>query len=146
VIDYRPEGLGSIDSVVVVDLRGVDADRVHEHIAESDALRSANVSGVAAQEIAELWRALPPGEAMRCHTPPYGLRFRLGTSPVLDASVCWECNNAFGFVGGESIYFAFDAGATASRALLDRLKTLLPVVATVSDDETLELGGRGKAR
>ena len=122
---YSPSLLPSVTSVVVVDLRRIDANRVSQHIQNAAAAPSITLNGDYAQRIAELWRALPPGNQSRCHTPPFGLRFRLGERVVCEASLCWECDNIFGQSEGRDIHYEFDAGQPISKALLAELRRVI---------------------
>lgn len=119
---YEPSQLGDIDEIQIVDLRGKDAKRVSEYM-RLPALVTVAVTGERATQISELWRALPAGEQMRCHIPPFGLRFILNRAPVLEVSICWECNNVYGYEGDQPIHFEFDASATSSKELLNTLET-----------------------
>ena len=67
-----------------------------------------------------IWNKLPPGEEGRCHVPPFGLRFFSRGQLLLEASLCWECNNIFGNIGPNTFWFEFDASATSSKTLLAR--------------------------
>jgi hypothetical protein len=84
------------------------------------------LTGLDAQRIAELWRRLPPAESARCHIPPYGLRFWRAGQKVVEVSLCWECNNAYGYAGDKALWFTFDAGAPVSVSLLMQLRHVLP--------------------
>lgn len=119
--EYSPSQLGSIDEVDVVDLRGAGAGDVGKYMEIADR-PSVTVKGPKAEEIAELFRALPKGDQARCHTPPFGLRFRRGRKVVTEASICWECDNIFGTVGKGDLHYEFDAGAEPSKKLLALLK------------------------
>ena len=55
---------------------------------------------------------------MRCHMPPFGLRFYSAGDVIAQASICWECNNIYGEVKGRKLYYGFDASQAASRELL----------------------------
>jgi hypothetical protein len=85
-----------------------------------------------AEEIARLWNELPPGEQARCHVPPFGLRLFSRGVLLLEASLCWDCNNIFGVAGESAFGFEFDASAPSSTALLARLREALHT--TRSDD------------
>lgn len=122
----HPSSLPPIDEVAIFPLRGIEPNRVSEYMHHLAGAPSVRPDGAAAQEIASLWRALPPGEMMRCHTPPFGVRFSAAGRVVVEASLCWRCNNAFGFVGGRQISFVFDGAAEVSRKLLARFDELLP--------------------
>lgn len=119
--DYKPGGLGLVDEVHVLDLRGTSASQVSEYIRLPN-LEFVVVKGDQAQNIAGLWRALPSGNQARCHIPPFGLRFFRDGEEVVGASLCWDCNNVMGYEGDRCIFFEFNAGATPSKALLRCLK------------------------
>jgi len=55
---------------------------------------------------------------MRCHVPPFGLRFFSGDRLLCEASICWRCNNIFGQAGGAEVFFKFDGSLAVSRELL----------------------------
>ena len=78
-----------------------------------------------AQEIASLWRQLPYDEQMRCHTPPFALRFWSGANAVLIASMCWRCNNIWITEGDERKYAQFDGEADISQRLLHLLEEIV---------------------
>jgi len=137
--DYDPSTLGEIDAVDVVsiDLAGyyesaprsavnsfVIAAPVNE-IIRSPSHRSVRLAGGDAQRIASLWRRLPPTEPARCHTPPYGLRFWLAGQMVVDASLCWECANAYGYAGETPVSFTLDPHAPVAVSLLIQLRHVL---------------------
>lgn len=126
-IDYDPSTLREVDTVEIIDLRAVEPPRVSEYMTAAVASSGVRVVDAVAQEIAALFRALPPGEMMRCHTPPYGVRFYARGAVVLEVSLCWQCNNAFGRAGAASIDFVFDGNAPPSRALLARITEILPL-------------------
>lgn len=115
---YTPAMLPPITTVEVVDLSGIDADRVDQYMQNAVSAPSVTLQGDAAQRVASLWRALPPGEQSRCHSPPYGFRFRSGERLVCEASVCWKCDNIFGTSEGRPIHFEFDATQPVSQDLL----------------------------
>src|SRR3954454_19323746 len=127
--NYDTASLGEIDSVDVVALAPLAMDRRPLAARLFGGLPEVQLTGSQAENIANLWRALPRGETMRCHVPPYRLRFRLAGTVVVEASPCWEGNNALGSEGGRPIHFAFDAEAPVSRKLLDTLKAALPLEA-----------------
>jgi hypothetical protein len=126
-VRYDPATLDQIDAVDIVALRALDIDRRPAAARLFGGLHEIQLEGSAADEIASLWRELPRGESMRCHVPPYRLRFRVKGTVVVEASLCWECNNAYGSLGTQPIHFAFDAEAPVSRRLLERLLAELPL-------------------
>ena len=50
---------------------------------------------------------------MRCHNPPFGLRFYTEDGLQRQCSICWRCNNIHGDFGYE-----FDADHAISQKLL----------------------------
>lgn len=122
---YQPSALTEIDAALVFDLRGLEADRADEFPRLFRHARSAWVGGGEAQRIADLWRPLPPGDQGRCHTPPYGIGFLLDDVAVAEASLCWECNNAFGQTPAGPLFFAFDASSERARMLLALLTSAM---------------------
>jgi hypothetical protein len=119
-----PSSLPGIDTVEVVDLRAVDANRVTEYMANAHAAPCWSVGGTEAQAIASLWRRLPAGEVMRCHVPPFGFRFFAAGRLVSEASVCWKCNTLYGTVEGRELSFGFDGPEPAARHLLAEAERL----------------------
>lgn len=85
------------------------------------------VEGEAAQTIAALWRQLPPGREERCHIPAFALRFLAGDEVVLEASLCWRCNNIWIIERGARKYASFDANAPVSKQLLQLLEEAVSV-------------------
>ena len=106
---YDPSTLGRIDAVDVVALdASARVGSVSEFIRSSGALGEIRLTDEDAERIAALWRALPSGKQARCHSPPYGLRFWLAGRKLLEASICWECDNVFGYAGDDTLHFAFE--------------------------------------
>lgn len=123
---YLPSTLPEVDTVVIVSLGKIDRPASGNYIAASTGAPSVSLQDQAAVEIAELWRALPSGMQARCHLPPYGLKFQLRGARILEASICWKCNNIVGTLNGAPFHFEFDSEAPPSVELLDTLKRLLP--------------------
>jgi hypothetical protein len=118
VADFKPAMLGKFDYVEVFDLQHVDFKRGCDWLELAKATRVVRVEGAAAQQIGKLFRALPAGGQMRCHIPPYGLRFYAGAAAICEASICWKCNNIFGQAAGQQVFFEFESTGAASRKLL----------------------------
>lgn len=114
----------AVDAVEVVDLAGLTPDGVRDYLKAADTAGSprARLVGRDAEEIARLWNGLPPGEQERCHFPPFGLRLFSRGVLLLEASLCWDCNNIFGVSGASAFAFEFDASAPSSTALLARVR------------------------
>jgi len=123
---YHPSTLGRIDAVDVVafDPRA-RVGGVSEFIRSSGVLGEVRLTDVDAERIAALWRKLPSGEQARCHNPPFGLRFWLFGEKLLEASICWECDNVYGYAGDEMLHFEFDARAPVSESLLEQCRQVL---------------------
>jgi hypothetical protein len=101
--------LPPIISVDVVNLRGILPNHVDQYMQNAINAPSVTLHGADAQLIANLWRSMPPGEQSRCHTPPYGVRFRVADRIVCEASICWECENIFGNSEGKDLHYKFNA-------------------------------------
>ena len=106
-----------------------NVDRVEVEVLSYGERRGSKFSCTQAQgeEIARLWRTLPEAEQVRCHIPAYGLRFYAGRvmfQPVLllEASLCWQCNNIHLRTRGRGYYSTFDSAHPDSQRLLDILK------------------------
>ena len=56
---------------------------------------------------------------MRCHVPPFGLRFFSAGTLICEATICWRCNNIFGQAGADDVFFEFDGSQPISRELLN---------------------------
>lgn len=107
-----------VDAIEIVDLREVDVVDVADFMRNATTAPVVRVEGEQAMRIHALWTALPPAMQMRCHVPPFGLRFYRGPQLLGEASICWRCNNIFGTAGGEEFHYQFSAGARASQELL----------------------------
>src|SRR5688500_3947979 len=125
-----PSSLPPVDAVEVVDLRGIDADRVDRYMEAAASAPMVRVVGIEAERIATLWRALPAGEQSRCHIPPFGLRLYANGALLAQASICWQCNNIFGNAGTEELFFAFDALQPKSRELLAECERIIARAST----------------
>ena len=114
---FRPTSLPPTDAVEVVLVRGLEVNRADEYMVRAREVGAPRVSvvGPMATKITELFRALPIGEGMRCHMPTFGLRFFASGRLVAEVSLCWSCNNGYGWAGAERIDLVFDAASgTAS--------------------------------
>src|SRR5687767_1020203 len=106
---YNPNQLSDIDAVEIVNLKGIYADCVSKYMKESLNAPHVRLIGNLAQQIANLWRELPESGQMRCHNPPFGLRFYNTNRLLLQGSICWECNNIYGDLSGKEFFYEFDA-------------------------------------
>ncbi len=116
-------------------VNAVEIIRLSE-MAEKTLAPSVRVDGELAQNIADLFRRLPFAGQMRCHIPPFELRFFNGQKQVLHCSICWECNNIWILEGKTRRTIEFDAKADVSQQLLQLLKELVPNHAIEEADET----------
>jgi hypothetical protein len=108
MVTSTPALLPTIDEVDVVDISALYLGP-GEFVSKSVGAPSVRVVGVDAQQIAEMWRTLPPGEQARCHMPALGLRFfSAGGRAVQEASICFQCNNIFGRAGDADLFYEFD--------------------------------------
>lgn len=82
----------------------------------------ARLVGEQAQQVAALWRSLPPSDQMRCHLPRYGVRFTADQF-LFEAAICFECNNISIIDNGEHSWATFDGGSPAARELLSLLRS-----------------------
>ena len=117
-MDFSPTQLLEIDAVDVVNLKDIDSDRVSEYMPNATNAPHVQLTGEPAQQIANLWRHLPPGAFARCHIPPFGLRFYRNGELLLQASICWQCDNIFGGAQGDGFSCSFDAQHGTSQKLL----------------------------
>ena len=56
--------------------------------------------------------------------PPFALRFFAEGNVILEASLCWGCNNIWLLEGETFSVYEFDARAEASQELLDVLTAI----------------------
>lgn len=129
---YEPTQLPDVDTVEVLILAGstdrslaqflpftqVFAVRDWERFRVSYSIK---VSGDVAHEIAELWRHLPPAGQFKCHFPPLGLRFYAEGLLLLEASICWQCNNILLKTNGNNTVYEFNGRHEVSQKLLAKL-------------------------
>jgi hypothetical protein len=124
-MDYQPNQLPAIDIVEIVDLKGLQPNCVSQYMQIAQDALHVSVEGETAQQIAQLWRKLPPDEPMRCHTPPFGLRFYGGNRLLVQGSVCWRCNNIFVEENGEDLGYSFDGQHEDAQQLYALLKQII---------------------
>jgi hypothetical protein len=115
---YDPKHLQEIDYVEVVKLGYVKVNTVSEYMLKAKFADFVRINNETSQQITRLWRNLPASEQMRCHNPPFGLRFYKNEILILQASICWECNNIFGDEIGQSLHYKFDGEHKISKQLL----------------------------
>ncbi len=130
--EYDPATLGEVDAVAVVELdasaRRTAPPRLLSALVRDAATREVSLTDPEdVERIASLWRALRPADEARCHIPRFGLRFFRDDGVVAEASLCWECNNAYGRVPSEPMRFTFDASAPAAVLLLMQVRHVLGV-------------------
>ena len=97
-----PSALPAVDAVTVIPRGGSEV----------------TCEGEAAQAIASAWRRLENGRQARCHVPPFGFRFLSHGEVMLEATVCWRCNNIHGRRAGEPVLITFDSKCEAATELL----------------------------
>ena len=114
---YDPKSLPQIDAVEIVDIRRLEPNMVSQYMDNAGSCPRVRREGDAAQPLADAWRALTPDMSARCHIPPIGFRFFCAGAVILEASVCWRCNNLFGLSEGTEISYAFDSDSEAAQAL-----------------------------
>jgi hypothetical protein len=124
-MDYQPNQLPAIDIVEIVDLKGLRPNRVSQYMQIAQDVLQVRVEGETAQRLAQLWRQLPPDEPMRCHTPPFGLRFYAGNQLLVQGSVCWRCNNIFIEENGEGSGYSFNGQHEDSQKLYALLRQII---------------------
>jgi hypothetical protein len=142
---YQPCGLPDIDGAEVVLLQGIGPSRVSGYMGAAEHAPHVVLSDTDAQLAARLWRNLPGGAQDRCHVPTYGVRFMRAGAPILQASICWECNNAFGSDLLGELHFEFDASAAIAQQLLQLFQAVLPApseVGTTASPERVSDRGR----
>jgi len=128
---YDPALLPQVEKVVILNLGGTLKGMVTKYLSLGELsikpsfafpiYATVEVEGGEASEIAELWRSLPQAEQMRCHIPAYGLRFYRGGQMILEASVCWTCNNIWIRAENSESVYTFDSSAETSQRLLATL-------------------------
>ena len=120
--------LPDVDCVEIIRLGRVQVDgrSIPQTLENADDALSVKVEGSVAQDIADLWRQLPFAGQMRCHIPPFALRFFQNNQMVLHASICWMCNNIWVIQDNKHYTIEFDARADVSRQLFLLLKTCFP--------------------
>ncbi len=122
MIDTVIPKLPNIDVVEVLDLGGEFPSISCGFINSS---RNTKIEGELAQTIANLFRQLTPGESARCHTPPFGLRFYFNKQLVLQASICWECDNMYIWKDDNRLLYGLNLQQPSSKHLLALLKDSL---------------------
>jgi len=114
-----------IDEVSVVDIRSVSTpNSVDAYMAQAKEAPTVRLTGADCQRVLQLWSDLETDEQMRCHTPPFGLRFYSRGSLVGEVSVCWECNNIFGEVLGGRYHRMFNGYSSSAREPLGICKQM----------------------
>ena len=121
-IPYSPASLPPVTAVDIVVLSGLNPDRVNLYMQAADGALTVTLEGDAADKISQLWRQLPPGEQSRCHTPPYGVRFRIADRVVVEASICWHCSNIFGTVEEQEMHYEFNVEHPAAKELFTEME------------------------
>lgn len=118
---HNPATLPDTDTIEVV-LLNDDYDPAHV-TAAIPGRTLARLTGEPAQRAARLWRALPSAEQMRCHMPRYALRFYATGVLLLEAALCFECNNISILRKGRREWATFDGQASPAQELLALLRS-----------------------
>jgi hypothetical protein len=121
--DSIPELL-DIDAVDVLELQGEMPGMSGNLIISS---RIIKVEGELAQQVASLWRKLKPGESARCHMPPFGLRFYFKEKLILQASICWECDNMYIWQGDNRLksLYGVNLGQSSGKKMFHLLENIM---------------------
>lgn len=126
--------LDTVDEVEICSIGGSprpnDSDTFDGDSGPLAVIARQTVHGNDAQDIADLWRSLPTGQAYKalCFEPVYGLRFRYQGKVLLKTSVCWKCQTftlpvaLFG-----QIPDGFDAKSEPAQQLLKVLQAHVPL-------------------
>jgi hypothetical protein len=122
---YAPSSLPVVSSIEIVALQDVEAKLVSKYMDAAAAAPCIRIVGRDTERLAKLWRRLPPGHQMRCHTPRIGLCFRSGERIVCQGSICWKCHNIYGDVAGAHFCYEFDADSKPSKTLLSEIRKLI---------------------
>jgi hypothetical protein len=128
-----------VTAVEVVDVRGIEPNRVSQFMAYARDRPGVRLNKERAERVVGLYRQLPRGEQARCHKPSYGLRMFREDRIVYQASICWECNNIFGEANGRSFSIEFDCSSSVAQELLLEMQNAISVYDSAS-------GARGKGR
>lgn len=89
------KNLPSIDKIKVyqlyrADLQGIDQSRNGERLAEKI------LKGREVKKVTDVWRKLEYRSGLSaCHEPHYSVEFYSKGRLIVQASVCWSCNNIF---------------------------------------------------
>lgn len=122
-----PSSLPDIEEVEIVDISKLDPNRVSHYMGETESCRSVILTGGKATEVAARWRALNSAGQARCHIPSYGVRFFVSEKLMLEASVCFQCNNIYGSLNGQPFHYEFNGGDHAGTRLLQSFTGNLPL-------------------
>lgn len=133
---YSPSSLPAVSAIEVVDLRRVNPSRGPSYMECAAGAPSIRCDDERVAQVANWWRSLPPGEVIRCHTPPIGVRFYAGSTLVCEASVCWGCENLVGRFEGRAISCTFDPRSEPGMELFSLLQSIIgaEVLASESSD------------
>ena len=126
---------GGADAVVIYRLQGLPEQctsgefPVRPYDAMYPTFGKITLSGEDLDRFLADWREIRVNDSSgaMCHFPVYGVRFYRKESLIFETSLCWACENFWvetRFFGSE--WMGFDAGAEASRRLLEFCDTRLP--------------------
>ena len=118
---YHPSSLPEIDEIELLSLSGITF--IGDRTAYADYTNDTRqiVTGNEAREIAQLWRSIPEGDMMRCHVPPFLVKFKVKGIVLLAVTICWGCNNFFGTADNVAVGGTFDRRSPFAKALFDRI-------------------------
>jgi hypothetical protein len=118
MVEDTPASLPAIDTVEIVDLRALEANRISEYMPIAKDAPHWSVSGDEARMIATLFRTLAAGEGMRGHVPIFGFRFSSEKRLVSEALACWQCDNI-----RANQWHSIERNPTAERRSLSPIKS-----------------------
>ncbi len=85
------------------------------------------LSGAEAQRVIRLFRELEPDKPARCHLPPWGLALYEQDALLFTVSLCYQCSNAYIYMGQDKVLRAFDPEGPNSADLRQVLRQYLPL-------------------
>jgi hypothetical protein len=116
--------VSSADEIAVVDLTGLRID-ARNFVTDAVNAPTVRVAGNDLNQIIRLWQKVPADEPMRCHNPPFGLRFYLSGAIICQGSICWQCNNIYGESNGAPFYYNFGGRSRQGQNLLKLLEQIV---------------------
>jgi hypothetical protein len=114
---WTPASLPAFDGVEVVSLQEVASDRDHGYMPAAVDAPGVRLSAEEVLQVRSGLQSLPVGRTLRCHRPLVGARLLRDQKLVAQLSICWRCNNLFGWVGEQPVHYAFDRASVGARRL-----------------------------